>query len=80
MGHLRVAFPLPGAAGNSATVEKVCTTVSARVLSSMQAVTWAAFFNFVAAFGFGVGVATTIGKGVLNPVPALPWSRPASGP
>jgi PiT family inorganic phosphate transporter len=26
---------------------------------------WAAFFNFVAAFGFGVNVATTVGKGVV---------------
>jgi PiT family inorganic phosphate transporter len=31
----------------------------------MQAVAWAAFFNFVAAFGFGVNVATTVGKGVV---------------
>ena len=28
---------------------------------------WAAFFNFVAAFGFGVAVATTIGKGIVSP-------------
>ena len=27
---------------------------------------WAAFFNFVAAFGFGVHVATTVGKGVVH--------------
>jgi inorganic phosphate transporter, PiT family len=27
---------------------------------------WAAFFNFVAAFGFGVHVATTVGKGVVQ--------------
>jgi PiT family inorganic phosphate transporter len=32
----------------------------------MQAVAWAAFFNFVAAFGFGVSVATTVGKGVVE--------------
>jgi len=34
------------------------------VLTPLQAVVWAAFFNFVAAFGFGVGVARTVGKGV----------------
>ena len=28
---------------------------------------WAAFFNFVAAFGFGVHVANTIGKGLVDP-------------
>jgi PiT family inorganic phosphate transporter len=30
------------------------------------AVLWAAFFNFVAAFGFGVHVASTIGKGIVD--------------
>jgi len=45
----------------------IATVVSTRVLSPMQAVAWAAFFNFVAAFGFGVSVATTIGKGVVQP-------------
>jgi len=45
----------------------IATVVSTRVLSPMQAVIWAAVFNFVAAFGFGVGVATTIGKGVVRP-------------
>jgi PiT family inorganic phosphate transporter len=44
----------------------IATVVSTRVLSPMQAVAWAAFFNFVAAFGFGVNVATTIGKGVVH--------------
>jgi PiT family inorganic phosphate transporter len=29
-------------------------------------VAWAAFFNFVAAFGFGVNVARTVGKGVVE--------------
>jgi PiT family inorganic phosphate transporter len=45
----------------------IATVVSTRVLSPMQAVAWAALFNFIAAFGFGVGVATTIGKGVVHP-------------
>src|SRR5207244_1125768 len=39
---------------------------STRVLTPLQAVVWAAFFNFVAAFGFGVHVATTVGKGVVD--------------
>ena len=44
----------------------IATVVSTRVLSPMQAVAWAAFFNFIAAFGFGVSVATTVGKGVVE--------------
>lgn len=45
----------------------VATIVSTRVLSPRQAVAWAAFFNFVAAFGFGVQVATMVGKGIVDP-------------
>src|SRR2546421_12205961 len=44
----------------------IATVVSTRVLSPGQAVLWAAFFNFVAAFGFGVGVANTIGSGMID--------------
>jgi PiT family inorganic phosphate transporter len=45
----------------------VATVVSTRVLTPRQAVLWAAFFNFVAAFGFGVNVASTVGKGIIEP-------------
>ncbi len=45
----------------------VATIVSTRVLSPRWAVVWAAFFNFVALFVFNVHVATTIGKGVVDP-------------
>jgi len=44
----------------------IATVVSTRVLTPLQAVVWAAFFNFVAAFGFGVHVANTVGKGVVE--------------
>ncbi|MBI2198858.1 MAG: inorganic phosphate transporter [Candidatus Rokubacteria bacterium] len=44
----------------------IATVVSTRVLTPTQAVLWAAFFNFVAAFGFGVNVAKTVGKGVVE--------------
>jgi PiT family inorganic phosphate transporter len=44
----------------------IATIVSTRVLTPLQAVVWAAFFNFVAAFGFGVSVAQTVGKGVVD--------------
>jgi PiT family inorganic phosphate transporter len=44
----------------------IATVVSTRVLSPGQAVIWAAFFNFVAAFTFGTAVARTIGKGMIR--------------
>jgi inorganic phosphate transporter, PiT family len=51
----------------------IATVVSTRVLTPLQAVVWAAFFNFVAAFGFGVNVARTIGKGVVGPDAVDQW-------
>lgn len=45
----------------------VATVVSTRVLSPRIAVFWAAFFNFAALFVFDVNVATTIGKGIVDP-------------
>ena len=44
----------------------IATVVSTRVLSPGQAVMWAAFFNFVAAFFFGTAVAKTVGKGMVD--------------
>ena len=44
----------------------IATVVSTRVLSPGKAVVWAAFFNFIAAFVFGTGVAQTIGKGTVD--------------
>jgi PiT family inorganic phosphate transporter len=44
----------------------IATIVSTRVLTPGRAVIWAAFFNFVAAFGFGTAVARTIGKGMID--------------
>jgi inorganic phosphate transporter, PiT family len=51
----------------------IATVVSTRVLTPMQAVVWAAFFNFVAAFGFGVQVAKTVGKGVVEAAVVDHW-------
>jgi inorganic phosphate transporter, PiT family len=51
----------------------IATVVSTRVLTPMQAVAWAAFFNFVAAFGFGVQVARTVGKGVVETAVVDQW-------
>src|SRR5438105_13523220 len=44
----------------------IATVVSTRVLSPLVAVFWAAFFNFIAAFGGGVKVANTMGKGIIQ--------------
>ena len=51
----------------------IATVVSTRVLTPMQAVVWAAVFNFAAAFGFGVNVAKTVGKGVVDPAVVDHW-------
>jgi inorganic phosphate transporter, PiT family len=45
----------------------VATVVTTRVLSPLQAVLWAAFFNFIAAFFFGTGVAETISSKLIDP-------------
>jgi len=44
----------------------IATVVSTRVLSPARAVMWAAFFNFIAAFAFGTGVAATVGAGMVD--------------
>ncbi len=44
----------------------IATVVSTRVLTPRFAVMWAAFFNFIAAFGFGTHVATTMGSGMIQ--------------
>jgi PiT family inorganic phosphate transporter len=44
----------------------IATVVSTRVLTPGQAVVWAAFFNFIAAFGFGTAVAKTVGSGMID--------------
>jgi PiT family inorganic phosphate transporter len=45
----------------------IATVVGTRVLKPLQAVTLAAVANFIGPFLFGVAVATTIGKGIINP-------------
>ena len=44
----------------------IATVVSTRVLTPQQAVAWAAFFNFVAAFVLGTHVAKTVGRGLIH--------------
>jgi inorganic phosphate transporter, PiT family len=61
-----IAFVFDFLNGFHDAANSIATVVSTRVLSPLQAVIWAAFFNFVAAFGFGVNVAKTVGKGVVT--------------
>ena len=44
----------------------IATVVSTRVLKPQHAVLWAAFFNFAAYWLFGLKVADTIGKGIID--------------
>lgn len=49
------------------SANSIATVVSTRVLSPLAAVSFAAIFNFVAFLLFPLKVATTIGKGVIDP-------------
>jgi inorganic phosphate transporter, PiT family len=48
------------------SANSIATVVSTRVLSPRWAVAWAATFNFLAAFIFGIAVAKTIGSGMIR--------------
>jgi PiT family inorganic phosphate transporter len=48
------------------SANSISTIVSTRVLSPRNAVLFAAFFNFIAFFFFGLHVANTIGKGIVD--------------
>lgn len=48
------------------SANSIATIVSTRVLSPRVAIIWAAFFNFTAFLFFGLHVATTIGKGIID--------------
>ena len=53
--------------GMNDAANSIATVVATKVLSPRLAVLWAAFFNFIAAFGFETHVASTIGKGLVQP-------------
>jgi len=52
--------------GFNDAANSIATIVATHVLTPLQAVAWAAFFNFVSAFTFGTAVAKTIGAGMVN--------------
>ena len=63
---LRIALVFDYINGFHDAANSIATIVATRVLTPLQAVAWAAFFNFVAAFVFGTAVAKTVGKGFVN--------------
>ena len=48
------------------SANSIATVVSTRVLSPKVAIIWAALFNFIAFLFFGLHVANTIGKGIID--------------
>jgi len=59
--------------GMNDAANSIATIVSTKVLSPTAAVVWAAFWNFAAFFLFGVHVANTIGKGIVDPNVVNPY-------
>src|SRR5687767_10596877 len=66
VGLITVALIFDYINGFHDAANSIATIVSTRVLTPGQAVVWAAFFNFVAAFGFGTAVAKTVGSGMVD--------------
>lgn len=77
MNHIMIAMPLVIALvvmalafdflnGLHDAANSIATVVSTRLLSPVQAVLFAAFFNFAAYFTFGLKVAETVGKGIVD--------------
>jgi PiT family inorganic phosphate transporter len=67
IGLIVVALAFDFLNGLHDAANSIATVVSTRVLSPPLAVAWAAFFNFVSFLFFGLAVATTIGKGIIDP-------------
>jgi len=66
VGLIALALAFDYINGFHDAANSIATVVSTRVLSPASAVVWAAFFNFVAAFGFGTAVANTVGSGMVD--------------
>jgi len=68
-----IAFAFDFVNGFHDSANSIATIVSTRVLTPLQAVSWAAFWNFAAAFTFGTAVAKTVGKGLIDLSIVDPW-------
>jgi inorganic phosphate transporter, PiT family len=66
VGLILVALTFDFINGFHDAANSIATVVSTRVLTPGQAVVWAAAFNFLAAFGFGTAVASTVGSGMID--------------
>src|SRR3954467_7838617 len=66
IGLIGVALLFDFLNGLHDAANSIATVVSTRVLSPQLAVAWAAFFNFIAFLVFGLNVAGTIGKGIID--------------
>jgi PiT family inorganic phosphate transporter len=67
VGLIGVALLFDFLNGLHDAANSIATIVSTRVLKPSYAVMWAAFFNFIAFLFFGLHVANTIGKGIIQP-------------
>ncbi|MCA1444299.1 inorganic phosphate transporter [Ensifer sp. IC4062] len=67
VGLIAVALFFDFLNGLHDAANSIATIVSTRVLRPQYAVMWAAFFNFIAFLFFGLHVAETLGKGIINP-------------
>jgi PiT family inorganic phosphate transporter len=66
VGLIVIALAFDFLNGLHDAANSIATVVSTRVLSPVVAVFWAAFFNFIAFLVFGLHVANTMGKGIID--------------
>ncbi len=67
IGAIIVALIFDFVNGFNDSANSVATVIGTRVLRPLQAVTLSAIANFIGPFIFGVAVATTIAKGIVDP-------------
>lgn len=72
VGLIGIALMFDFLNGLHDAANSIATIVSTRVLRPQYAVFWAAFFNFIAFLFFGLHVATTLGKGIIDPAIVTP--------
>src|SRR6478752_6837406 len=66
IGLILIALAFDFLNGMNDAANAIATVVSTRVLRPHYAVAWAAFFNFVAFLVFGLHVAETVGRGIVQ--------------
>src|SRR5476649_1250650 len=65
-GLIFVALAFDFLNGLHDAANSIATIVSTRVLKPQYAVAWASFFNFIAFLFFGLHVAETVGRGIVE--------------